>query len=242
MADDGPPADDPQHLFGTRPRYRRLTLDRPVPGLAYGCRLGDPAASGAGYVVRHCHIHDHRARGLLLKADDGLVEGNTVDGSTIAGLVISPEFYWNEAGYSRRVTARDNTFRRCGYATATAGHPQAAAVCVTGEAAVAGVGWGNRDLVIEHNAFEDCDGCNLLVNDAAGVSVTGNAFVRPMRSPTNRGTGVGVDPTSLIMIEHSDAVRLSGNAVTTPGPLLRHAVTVAPSATHVTGADSIAVP
>ena len=223
-------------LFARR-RFARLTLDRPVDGMTVGWRLGDPAACGAGYVVRNCTIRDHRARGMLLKADDGLVENNLVEGSTIAGLVISPEFYWNEAGYSCRVTVRGNTFRRCGYATATAGHPQAAAVCVTGESDHVGTGWGNRDVTIEHNAFEDCDGCNLLVNDAAGVAVVGNAFVRPQQSPTDRGTGVHVDPRSLIVVAHSDGVRFSGNTVTDPGPLMRARVTVAASATHVTGAD-----
>ena len=225
-----------EKLFARR-RFYRLTLDPPVAGLGVGCRLGDPAACGAGFVVRNCRIRNHRARGLLIKADDGLIEGNEIDGSTIAGLVISPEFYWNEAGYARHVVVRDNVFRHCGYATATAGHPQAATVCVTGEADHVGAGWGNRDITLEHNAFEDDDGCNLLVNDAAGVTITGNAFVRPQRSPTDRGTGVGVDPASLIVVEHSDDVRLSGNTVADPGPWEKHLVTVAPSATHVKGAD-----
>ena len=224
-----------EKMFAHRP-FVRLTLDPPVPGLGVACRLGNPAACGAGYVIRHCHVHDHRARGMLLKADDGLVEGNAVDGSTIAGLVISPEYYWNEAGYSRRVTVRDNVFRHCGYATATAGHPQAAAVCVTGEADHAGTGWGNRQIAFERNSVEDCDGCNLLINDAAGVTVTANAFVRPDRLPTDRGTAVGVDPTSLIVLEHCDDVRLTGNTVADPGPQLRHRVAVAPTATHVSGA------
>ena len=223
-------------LFAGR-RFYRLTLDPPVASLGVGCRLGNPAASGAGYVVRNCSIRNHRARGMLLKADDGLVEGNLIEGSTIAALVISPEYYWNEAGYSRRVTARRNTFRHCGYATATAGHPQAAAVCVTGEADHVGYGWGNRDVTVERNAFEDDDGCNLLINDAAGVTVTANAFVRPQHAGTDRGTGVHVDPTALIVIAHSDRVRLAGNTVADAGSYLRRQVAVAASAAHVVGAD-----
>ncbi len=220
-------------------RFFGLTLDPPVPGLVLGWRLGNPAACGDGFVVRDCVIRNHRARGMLIKASNGLIEGNLVEGSTIAGLVLSPEFYWDEAGYVRHVVVRHNTFRRCGYATATPGHPQAAAVCLTGEADHEGIGWGNRDVTFEGNAFEDDDGCNLLVNDAAGVTVTRNGFVRPQHHASDHGTGrgVGVDPTSLIVVQHTDGVTLVGNTVSDPGPFEKRLVDVAASATNVSGAE-----
>ena len=87
-------------------KFYRLALDKPVRAEP-GFRVGTPNANGSGFVIRGCTIKNNRARGILIKADDGIIEGNEVDGSTIAGLVISPEYYWNEAGYSRNVTCAE---------------------------------------------------------------------------------------------------------------------------------------
>ncbi len=112
-------------------RFVTLTLDKSVP-VDFQCYASDPAANGSGYVVRNNIIRNHRARGMLLKADNGLVEGNTVDGSTIAGIVIAPEIWWNEAGYSRNVIVRKNVIRNTGYAAVGSSDYQAGALTVTG--------------------------------------------------------------------------------------------------------------
>ncbi|CAF1154622.1 unnamed protein product [Adineta steineri] len=35
----------------------------------------------------------------------------------MAGLVIQPELWWGEGNYTERITIRNNTFMKCGYAT-----------------------------------------------------------------------------------------------------------------------------
>ena len=58
--------------------YYQITLDRPLAaGFEY--LAANPNASGAGFVLRNNAILNHRARGLNLKADNGLVDGNVVD-------------------------------------------------------------------------------------------------------------------------------------------------------------------
>ena len=68
-------------------------------------------AVGAGYIVRNNRILHNRARGMVLKSDDGLVENNLVDGSTMTGILMTPEFWWGEAGYNHNVIVRGNTIR-----------------------------------------------------------------------------------------------------------------------------------
>ncbi|HZE95700.1 MAG TPA: hypothetical protein VE981_01620, partial [Planctomycetota bacterium] len=73
----------------SRFRFAEVTTEPGLPA-GFDWQASNPAAAGSGYVVRHTVIRNHRARGLLLKADDGLVEGNTIDGSTTAGIVLAP--------------------------------------------------------------------------------------------------------------------------------------------------------
>ena len=119
------------HFKGHAHRWFRLELDR---ALAAGPEFlaGDPAANGSGYVLRDNDIRNHRARGMLLKADDGLVENNRIDGSTIAGIVLAPELWWNEACYSRNVTLRGNAVRHVGYAAVGPWTDQAGAITLLG--------------------------------------------------------------------------------------------------------------
>lgn len=218
-------------------KYFALTLDRPVRAES-GFRAATPNACGSGFVVRNCVIRNHRARGMLIKADDGLIENNVVDGSTIAGLVIAPEFFWNEADYSRNIVVRNNTFRHCGNCTAGPWTEQAGTVTVYGQGDQdGGIGYGHRHLVIEGNTLEENDGTNLLVNGAEDVLLRGNRFVRPMRMATRRGTDRGIDPAALIYVEHARDVRVEANEVAEAGAALRTLVKLGAKAEGVTGVD-----
>ncbi|HPD15429.1 MAG TPA: right-handed parallel beta-helix repeat-containing protein [Planctomycetota bacterium] len=208
---------DDKHFKETR-NFWRLTLDRPLPAAALGCRISTPAANGSGYVVRHCVIRNHRARGLLLKADDGLVEGNTVDGSTIAALIIAPEYWWNEACYSRHVVVRGNTFRRAGYATTGAWDARPGIVSIAGEGDRKGIAHGHQHIVLEGNTFLENDGINLFVDGAQDVLVKGNRFDRAQGRPSRRGADRGFDPGVLIWLSNCEGVRFENNTVAARGP------------------------
>ena len=230
FAPKNPPDDDHFKLDGN---FFQLKLDKPVPAEP-GFRASDPNAMGSGFVIRGCKIKNHRARGILIKADDGLIEGNEVDGSTIAGLVISPEYYWNEAGYSRSVIVRNNVFRHCGYATAGPWTGQAGAVTVAGEGTQAnGIAFGNQHLQFINNAFEDNDGVNLLIDGAQDVLIRGNTFLRAQQSESRRGADRGIDPTALIFLQHCRDVRIEGN--TAAGGSAKILVKLGEAATEVKG-------
>ena len=216
----------------------QLALDRPVPAEP-GFRASTPAANGSGFVIRGNTIKNHRARGILVKADDGLIEGNDIDGSTIAGLVIAPEYYWNEAGYSRDVTVRNNVFRHCGYATAGPWTAQAGAATVCGEGDQStGIAFGHQHIVFQNNAFEDNDGVNLLIDGAQDVRIAGNTFLRPQQEQSRRGADAGVDPSALIYLKDCRDVRLKANVVSDPGIAEKSLVRLGPAATDVTGGDA----
>jgi len=214
--------------LGKRPNFRdshhyyRLTLDRPLSA-QFEDLLDDPAANGSHYIVRNCTIRNHRARGMLLKADDGLVENNTVDGSTMAGIVVSPELWWNEAGFTHNITIRGNTVRHVGYQNAGPWMGQAGAITVRGDdekisrPAEKDEQFGHQHVVIENNTIEDCDGVNLLVSSASDVLIKNNKFVDAQQHPSRRGAD-HVDPGALIQIGPCKNVRIEGNTVVKRGP------------------------
>jgi hypothetical protein len=196
--------------------YWEVTLDKPLAA-DFDFVASNPHAVGSGYILRRNTIRNHRARGLLLKADDGLVENNTIEGSTIAGIVVTPEFWWNEACYSRNVTIRNNTIRRTSYIP----RPTAAVVI----AAIEGkpiAGHGHHNIVFENNTIEDIDGPALFISSADGVVVRNNRFVRPQaKAHACAGAGWGMDCGALMAVAEAVNVRLIGNRVEQPGAALK---------------------
>jgi len=77
---------------------------------------------GNGFVIRGCTMGHNRARGLLVKASDGTIEKNLLEGVEGSGLQISQEYEWMEGGCSRNLVVTGNTFRRNGGGVYLAGN------------------------------------------------------------------------------------------------------------------------
>ena len=160
---------DPELSQATAHEHRiTLELDRPLAAHP-GDLAMNPAASGSGYILRNNTIRFHRARGMLLKADHGLVEGNEIVGSTIAGILLTPELQWNEAGFSRHVRITGNFVRETGGAGDPTGGILIGAFDLTGPETC-----GHRDLRIDHNQLIGIFGAAMLVQSACQVSVEAN--------------------------------------------------------------------
>jgi hypothetical protein len=198
--------------------YFAISLDRPLPA-EFDFLASNPAASGRGYVLRGNRIRNHRARGMLLKTDDGLVEDNVIDGSSMGGIVLSPEIWWNEASYSSNVVIRGNTIRHVAYAPRQLG----AMVIANTEAPV--VGCGHQHISIQQNVFEALDGVNLYLSSACDVSVTGNRFV----AARNAG--------AVIRLIGVNRVGFDSNLVIAPDPK-RQALIEAKASAQVRGEDT----
>ncbi len=234
--------------------YVELELDRVVPA-KFDFLVCNPNALGSGYVLRNNVIRNHRARGMLLKADDGLIEGNTVDGSSMGGIVVTPEFWWMEAGYSRNLILRGNAIRRTSY------YPQQAAGLLIGALAPelnrnaepggslpseqkefgkerlerAAPGRGHQHILVEDNTFEEINEVNILVTSAKDVTIRHNSFVRPyQRQKSDKDRTFGATPGTLLWFSQCEDVHLEGNLLDTPGPYLKEIVATGPAA-QVTG-------
>ena len=90
-----------------------VTLDREV-ALPMGSAICSTRKVGNGFLVKGCTFGYNRSRGILIKASSGEVVGNTLVGSRMAAVLVSPEYWWLEAGSSNDVVIRDNVIADCG--------------------------------------------------------------------------------------------------------------------------------
>lgn len=214
--------------------YFQLTLDRAIEA-PFDSLAANPARCGAGFKIIGNTIMNHRARGMLLKADGGLIQNNTIDGSSIAGIVVSPETWWGEAGYSHNITIIGNTIRHTNYAMTGPWYPQAAAVSITGEGSM-----GNQNIKIINNTFEDIKAANLMVRWAQDVTIQGNRFLNSHREPNKVGAvgkDKGVDASTVVWLGDCRNVTLSNNHVRGLGPEAKSVITITPTATNITGQE-----
>ena len=204
-----------------------VTFDHPL-GLAEGFLVASPDRNGSGFVVRDNVIRGTRARGVLVKASAGVIEGNTIEDVALAGVVLCPETrFWHEADYSADVAIRGNTLRRINTGAPNPGSIQAAAINVVaeGDGKRPGPAGGHRGIAVEGNRVEATNGTLVAVTSARDVTIRGNTFADTHAAPGGSGTAYGLDPTSVIWISHAEDVMIENNTLENPGP---HANVAAP--------------
>ena len=144
-----------------------LTLDR-ESGAPAEAKASNPRCNGAGYKILNCTLGNTRSRGILVKADNGLIEGCTISGCGMSAISIGPEYYWREADYSQNVTLRGNTLRNNVLNGSGAG-----VIFVHGEGAI-----GNKNITITDNRFDRNYGQNAVyAEDTDGLVITDNRFI-----------------------------------------------------------------
>jgi hypothetical protein len=144
-----------------------ITLDREValpPGSAVCC----PLRLGHGFAVKDCNFGDNRSRGILIKASNGEVSGNRITNSRMAAVLISPEFWWMEAGMSSDVVVRDNLIKGC-LQTPIQVHARGGNRQILPAGAL-------RNISILDNRIEDSAWPLIHVTSTSGLTITGNVL------------------------------------------------------------------
>jgi beta-galactosidase len=182
-------------------RFLEVTLDR-ESGAPAEAKASNPKHNGAGFKILNCKLGNCRSRGILVKGDYGLIEGNTISGCGMSAISIGPEYYWGEADYSRHVTIRGNTLAENVLNGGAAG-----TVYVHGEGAI-----GNADITIADNFFDRNYGETAIhVACSDGVRIAENRFVAsPLPLPGKSRT--------VLHFETSRNITLQGNTVENPAP------------------------
>jgi len=194
--------------------YYQITLDH-VLSAGFDYLAGNPNANGAGFVLLNNIIRNNREHGMLLFGDNGIVEGNLIDGSTVEGIGIGPSFFWDIANYNRNLIIRNNTLRGVGY---WSGGTAAIAIVSDGGPAAAG---SFQNILIDGNTFEDFDMPALFISSASGVTVSNNIFRNLQNAPPAGVYNFGEPelPGALVYVTQSSGVQIQGNSTSQLGPL-----------------------
>lgn len=162
-----------------------LTLDtssgaHPLPaGAGFDWICSNANRTGDGFVLRGNTIVNHRARGMLIKASNGLIESNVIANSSLGGVIVTPELYWEEADYVRGLVLRNNTIS--GVARARQGYGGIALGAVNPQNGLAN-GTGHYNVTIVDNTLVDVGYAPVWLSSAGNVTLQGNRVVSPFNA------------------------------------------------------------
>lgn len=197
-----------------------LMLDR-ESGAPADAKASNPRSDGAGYRILDCTLGNCRSRGILVKADHGLIEGCTISGCGMSAISIGPEYYWGEADYSQDVTVRANTLRNN-----VLNGSEAGTVYVHGDGAI-----GNRNITVAGNFFDRNYGpIAVYAEDTDGLLVASNRWVgSPIPLPKGARTILDLKSAKNIALKQNSVVGFSTDV---------RLVNLGPNVEGVTGNDA----
>jgi len=148
----------------------RISLDRPV-ALPRGSLICSANRVGNGFKIIDCNLGSNRSRGILVKASNGVIRGNLLDGCWEESIKLAPEYWWLEAGSSADVVVRDNVIRNClsrGISINSSG--------ARGQVAPAGA---HRNITITGNRIANSPAPQILVTSTDRVVIENNTIAHP---------------------------------------------------------------
>ena len=143
----------------------RVVLDQEVQ-LPAGTLICSADRIGDGFSISGCHLGDNRSRGILVKAGHGKIHGNEIRGAEGTAILVSPEFWWMEAGLSDELDISDNLVADCG-------GMGIAVVAVGGDRSLAPSG-AFRDITLKNNTITGGAAPGLLITSVRGLEESGN--------------------------------------------------------------------
>ena len=198
-----------------------VTLDREL-GVPGGAKLSNPRSAGAGFRILRCHLGNTRSRAILVKADNGLISGNTIEYSGMSAVSIGPEYYWGEADYAQNVTVENNLMRENGRAGYGGG-----AVLIHGDGAM-----GNKNITLKNNRFQSNYQGDIDAQWTRHLTISGNVITGATPWPS------AIGPQSAFLLANCRAVTLRDNLVKNSAAYKSALVSTGANLSDVTGNDS----
>ena len=156
------------YLSGPDATVWEIVLDRTVD-LPIGSVLCASNRIGSGFAVKDCTFGPNRSRGILIKGSQGSITGNKLVGNWGSAILITPEWWWLEAGSSDDVSVSDNSIVDCRniaiQVTASAG---------SGEPAPAGA---HQRITVINNRIKGSRLPAISVGSTDTGKITGNVIV-----------------------------------------------------------------
>ena len=161
-----------------------ITLDKPV-SVPLGSVICSADRIGDGYLVKDCDLGMNRSRGIIIKAGRGTILNNTISGSAMESILISPEYWWMEAGLADDVTIDGNRITNGGGMGITIRAQNG-----TGGIAPAGA---FQNITLRNNTITGGPMPSMLITSVKGLTLIGNQLkpdANKKLAPSEIGQGI----------------------------------------------------
>lgn len=201
-----------------RAQTLRVTVDRDLPAEALADDyVANLSRSSPRFTIRRNHFHDHRARGMLIQARQGLIEGNRISRVMAAAIQMTTDAnFWQEGFGCEDILVRGNIIEGCNYAGWERGPNGRHMGCINlivDTAKGLGTYPVHRHVVIEDNTISDTPGLAILVSSARGVAIRGNSITDANTRPfAGAGTAIDAPAAGAVMVTRSEEVTVTGNS------------------------------
>lgn len=234
-----------QHAYFTF--VTQVQIETPIE-ITPGDRIANTSRNGNDFIIRGNSVLNNRGHGIKVRASNGLIENNILDGSSRAAIALVPDLNYNEAGYSLNVTIQNNLIKNIGterslfYFTT----PGAISVCANGWSTAGPPGspfyappMGHQSITIANNYFDNCRAVNLLITSSYDVTVTGNTFSNTHPVQIKETSGYGINPHAVIWATQTQGIAFQDNTFSNIGPFTKRLLEATPTVTDITGADEM---
>ncbi|MEI7502035.1 MAG: right-handed parallel beta-helix repeat-containing protein, partial [Paludibacter sp.] len=166
-----------RRLSNPQNKILKLIVDKELT-FGFGAVIADVNKMGNGFLVKNCNFSYNRSRGILIKASNGCLIGNTLQGNWMTSVLISPEAWWLESGCSDNIDVSNNIILD---------NKQDKAIKVTGEGfddVTPPVGLHNN-INITNNQFTNCLLPVIYLGSTKNGNITGNIITKLALSNQN---------------------------------------------------------
>jgi parallel beta-helix repeat protein len=178
--------------------------------------------TGSGMTIRNSEFGYSRARGILVRGQNVIIENCTFENTLAPAIKIQPELSWCEGGFSSNVTIRNNTIKDCGIGASMIGGSTNFGTIVVGIEPTTNITsglmncWELKDIVIEDNVIENTNAYGISATNGDGITIRNNEIINCLM--TGEGViaqdRVGVTASSGILVAKCKNVLLEGNSAT----------------------------
>ncbi|MEA3187951.1 MAG: large repetitive protein [Chthoniobacter sp.] len=159
-----------------------LTFSAPLPA---GLAVNDVIAS-LGWTPRlrvtRSNFIGNRARGILVQTRDVSIENSLFRNVSGSAIDVTTSLYWAEAGGTRDVSVRNNSFENCDYGVSRAGGVIYALAELRDRTLSSAL--VHRGLSISDNTIANCDNAGIFVTAMDGFEIVNNTLQNLCRLAT----------------------------------------------------------
>lgn len=200
-----------------RPVFYRLKMTN--RSLLQTQNLLSLGSGNKGAIIRDNVIKNHRARALMLKTSDCLIEGNKIFHAQMSGVSFSVEKYWMEGDYGSNIIVRDNVFLDCGFnyrspTKATAGLINFVGMGDKNQYAPVGQ---YKNILIENNYILKAHKIPFVFTSSKGVRVIENKVENSHFNHAQDGVKVGVDQSQMFSFINCEDLEIKSNKLVDTG-------------------------